>query len=91
MNEDFIYEAIALIATLLFLLPFLASELINRRNTLDEFTRKKLMKIGRYAYDVFEKEDKLTAKQRTAQFMREVYQNGELNKKYDLIKFTKGA
>lgn len=85
MNEDFIYEAIALAATLLFLLPFLASELINRRKTLDEFTRKKLMKIGRYAYDVFEKENKSTARQRTAQFMRDVYNSGELNNKYDLL------
>lgn len=91
MNEEFILEAVSLLACFLFLLPFLIAEVFNKRKELDEFTRTKLMKVGRFAYDVFEKEDRATAKQRTAQFMREVYQNGELNKKYDLIKFTKGA
>ena len=68
------------------LIPFMVRELLQKRKALDEFTRTKLMKVGRFAYDVFEKENKATAKERTAQFMREVYNNGELNNKYDLIK-----
>lgn len=86
MNEEFILEAVFLLACFLFLLPFLIAEVFNKRKELDEFTRTKLMKVGRFAYDRFVKEDKSTAKQRTAQFMREVYNNGELNNKYDLIK-----
>lgn len=86
MNEDFIYEAIVCVIWLMLLIPFMIRELLQKRKVLDEFTRTKLMKVGRFAYDVFEKENKATAKQRTAQFMREVYNNGELNNKYDLIK-----
>lgn len=86
MNEEFIYEAIVCFICLMLLIPFMVRELLQKRKVLDEFTRTKLMKVGRFAYDVFEKENKSTAKQRTAQFMREVYNNGELNNKYDLIK-----
>ena len=86
MNEDFIYEAIVCFIWLMLLIPFMVRELLQKRKALDEFTRTKLIKVGRFAYDVFEKENKATAKQRTAQFMREVYNNGELNNKYDLIK-----
>ena len=85
MNEDFIYEAIVFFIWLMLLIPFMVRELLQKRKALDEFTRTKLMKVGRFAYDRFVKEDKSTAKQRTAQFMREVYNNGELNNKYDLL------
>lgn len=85
MNEEFMLEAVSLLACFLFLLPFLIAEVFSRRKELDEFTRTKLMKVGRFAYDRFVKEDKSTAKQRTAKFMRDVYNSGELNNKYDLL------
>lgn len=86
MNEDFIYEAIVCFIWLMLLIPFMVRELLQKRKALDEFTRTKLIKVGRFAYDNFVKENPKTAKERTAQFMREVYNNGELNNKYDLIK-----
>ena len=85
MNEDFIYEAIVFFIWLMLLIPFMVRELLQKRKALDEFTRTKLMKVGRFAYDNFVKENPKTAKERTAQFMREVYKNGELNNKYDLL------
>ena len=85
MNEDFIYEEIVCFIWLMLLIPFMVLELLKKRKVLDEFTRTKLMKVGRFAYDRFVKEDKSTAKQRTAQFMRDVYNSGELNNKYDLL------
>lgn len=86
MNEEFIYEAIVCFIWLMLLIPFMVRELLQKRKALDEFTRTKLIKVGRFAYDNFVKENPKTAKERTAQFMREVYNNGELNNKYDLIK-----
>ena len=71
--EDYLLQAIILLGFFVFLSPFAILELV-------------LKKIGIVAYQNFAAQDPFTAKEKTAQFMREVYKNGNLNQKYDLIR-----
>lgn len=88
--EDYILQSFVLLGAFFFLLPFGVLELIKEKNKkIDLFTQCKLKKIGIVAYQNFVQENPFTAKQKTAQFMREVYNNGNLNKKYDLIRRAK--
>lgn len=70
------------------MLPFAISELVQKRKNknIDLFTQCKLKKIGIVAYKNFQQQNPLTAKQKTAEYMREVYKTGKLNAKYDLIR-----
>lgn len=86
MQEEFILETIAVVMFLAFMTPFALRELWQRRQELDELSRLKLKKIGQKAYSIFVIENKSTAKQRTAQYMKEIYESGALNEKYDLLK-----
>ena len=83
--EDYLLQSIILLG--FFLSPFAILELVQKRNKkIDLFTQCKLKKIGIVAYQNFAAQDPFTAKEKTAQFMREVYKNGNLNQKYDLIR-----
>ncbi|DAB25697.1 TPA: hypothetical protein CPT85_02135 [Candidatus Gastranaerophilales bacterium HUM_21] len=85
--EDYLLQAIILLGFFVFLSPFAILELVQKRNKkIDLFTQCKLKKIGIVAYQNFAAQDPFTAKEKTAQFMREVYKNGNLNQKYDLIR-----
>ncbi len=87
--EDYILQSIILLVFFVFLSPFAILELVQKNKKIDLFTQCKLKKIGIVAYQNFVQENPFTAKQKTAQFMREVYKNGNLNKKYDLIRRAK--
>lgn len=87
--EDYILQSIILLGFFVFLSPFAILELVQKNKKIDLFTQCKLKKIGIVAYQNFVQENPFTAKQKTAQFMREVYKNGNLNKKYDLIRRAK--
>ena len=83
--EDYLLQSIILLG--FFVSPFAILELVQKRNKkIDLFTQCKLKKIGIVAYQNFAAQDPFTAKEKTAQFMREVYKNGNLNQKYDLIR-----
>lgn len=84
--EEFLLQTIFLVAAVLFMLPFLIAELAVKKETIDFFTRYRLKKVGRVAYKHFVKQDFTTAKQKTAQYMREVYNKGLLNEKYDIAR-----
>lgn len=86
--EEFLLQKISIISFVVFMIPFAIKEILNKlkKRKIDFFSKYKYKKIALKAYPNFYAKNPQTAKQETAEFLREIYKNNLLNEKYDLLK-----